>query len=76
MYLQIWMGGLGGGASNSVMGFALFDDLLGSVYQDAGQRWVVCGWWQVGKNLAPTYHLLPTTYRSIVFDAGEFGRAV
>jgi hypothetical protein len=35
MYLQIWMGGLGGGASKSVMGFALSVDLLGSVYQDA-----------------------------------------
>jgi hypothetical protein len=35
MYLQIWMGGLGGDASNSVMGFTLSDDLLGSVYQDA-----------------------------------------
>jgi hypothetical protein len=34
MYLQIWIGGLGGDASKSVMGFALSDDLLGSVYQD------------------------------------------
>jgi hypothetical protein len=42
MYLQIWMGGLGGGASNSVMGFALSDELLGSVYQD-GMWQVVCG---------------------------------
>jgi hypothetical protein len=34
MYLQIWMGGLGGDASNSVMGFTPSGDLLGSVYQN------------------------------------------
>jgi hypothetical protein len=45
MYLQIRMGGLGGEVSNSVMGFAVSNDLFGSVYQDAGRRYVVDGTW-------------------------------
>jgi hypothetical protein len=48
-YLQIWMGGLGGGASNSVMGFALSDDFLDG-------RWYVVG--REHPHIPPaTYHL-------------------